>query len=213
MGHKCKVKQIFLIEMESEEEEDIREEEEDIREEEQDEVVGGDPHISIHVLAGVAGPRTMRTQAHIGKIEVMVPVDNGSSLNFINSKVAESLGLPMTSITPFEVKVASGEKLMYREVYKKVCLKIQGLEIVVDLYSLPIVGLDVVLGVQWLEELGKIASDYRKMTMEFMMGGKWVTMRMNGIGGCKAMGPNEMEKILRQGGNVLLSHWPPNRGA
>lgn len=108
----------------------------------------GDPHISIHALMGVVGPRTMRTQAHIGKMEVTILVDNGLSLNFINSKVAESLRLPMTSITPFKVKVASGEKLMCREVYKMVCLKTQDLEIVVDLYSLPIVGLDVVLGVQ-----------------------------------------------------------------
>ncbi|KAF5442968.1 hypothetical protein F2P56_035573 [Juglans regia] len=54
-------------------------------------------------LKSVVRPRTMRTHAHIGKIKVVL-VDNGSSLNFINSKVAESFGLPITSITPFEVK-------------------------------------------------------------------------------------------------------------
>lgn len=54
----------------------------------------------------------------------------------------------MTSIIPFEVKVASGKKLICRKAYKKVCSKTQGLEIVVDLYYLSIVRLDVVLGVQ-----------------------------------------------------------------
>lgn len=39
-------------------------------------------------------------------------------------------------------------------------------------------------------------SDFKKMTMEFMLGGKWVTMIMNGRGGYKAVGPNEMEKNL-----------------
>lgn len=37
---------------------------------------------------------------------------------------------------------------MCRKAYKKVCLKTRGLEINVDLYSLPIIGLDVVLGLQ-----------------------------------------------------------------
>lgn len=48
MGHKCKVKQFFLIEMESEEEEDVGEEEQGQEEEEQGEAVGGDPHISFY---------------------------------------------------------------------------------------------------------------------------------------------------------------------
>lgn len=76
----------------------------------------------------------------------------------------------MTYITPFEVNIASGEKFMCIKAYKKVCLKTQGLELVVDLYSLSIVGFDVLLGVQWLEELGVVVSDHRNMTKEFMIG-------------------------------------------
>lgn len=45
----------------------------------------------------------------------------------------------------------------------------------VDLFVLPLSGLDVVLGVQWLSELGRVMSDYKKMTMEFQWGDSWVT--------------------------------------
>lgn len=41
--------------------------------------------MSIHVLAGELGLRNLRTQATIRKEEVTVLIDNGSSLNFINT--------------------------------------------------------------------------------------------------------------------------------
>lgn len=50
------------------------------------------------------------------------------------------------------------------------CLKTQDLEIVIDLYYFPIIGLGVILGVKWLEELGKVVSNYRKIIMVFIMG-------------------------------------------
>lgn len=71
--------------------------------EEQQQVEEDDLHISIHALAGVIRPRTMKTQTHISKKEVIILIYNGSSINFINSKVVDSLELPMTSITPFKV--------------------------------------------------------------------------------------------------------------
>lgn len=113
-------------------------------------------------------------------MEVTILVDNGSSLNFINSKVVGTLGLSMTSITPFEIKVASGEILVCKEAYKRVSLKTQGLELMVDLYSLPLVQLDVILGMQCLKELGKVVSDYKRITMEFILRNKWVALKMSG---------------------------------
>lgn len=68
------MKQIFLIKVELEEEENLGGDEQGQEDEEQGKAVGGDPHISIHALAGVAGPRTMRTQACIGKFEVTILV-------------------------------------------------------------------------------------------------------------------------------------------
>lgn len=93
-----------------EEEQALGGDEEEQEEENQEEAKEGDPHISIHALKGMAEPRTMRIQANIGKLKVTILVDNGSSLNFINSKVTESLGLPITLIIPFEFKVENEKK-------------------------------------------------------------------------------------------------------
>lgn len=75
-----------LIEMESKEEDEVLGKKEQGWEDEEKDAKRGEPHISFHALAGMAGPKTMRTQAHIGKLEVTIIVDNDSSLNFIKSK-------------------------------------------------------------------------------------------------------------------------------
>ncbi|CAA0840354.1 Uncharacterized mitochondrial protein AtMg00860, partial [Striga hermonthica] len=46
-----------------------------------------------------------------------------------------------------------------------------------DLYGLPLVGPDVMLGVQWLEGLGKVTTDYRIGVTEFKSRGRQVTLR------------------------------------
>ena len=48
-------------------------------------------------------------------------------------------------------------------------LSMQGLTVKFDLYILPMKGLDVVLGIQWLQTLGKVTHDYAHQTMEFTL--------------------------------------------
>lgn len=94
-------------------------------------------------------------------------VDNGSSHNFINTKILKKVGLAGVVVGPFEVKVANGECLRCKEVVREVKMNVQGVQIVVDLHMLNLVGQDVVLGNTWLRILRRVTSDYDKMTMKF----------------------------------------------
>ncbi|CAA0840132.1 cysteine-rich RLK (RECEPTOR-like protein kinase) 8, partial [Striga hermonthica] len=120
----------------------------------------------MHAMAGIRGPRTMRLSARVKDRRVMVLVDNGSSHNFINADLSQKLNLPTTKIETFEVRVANGERLQCTESFRKVPIKFQGVTIKADLYALPLIGPDVVLGVQWLEGLGKVTTDYRTGVMD-----------------------------------------------
>ena len=51
--------------------------------------------------------------------------------------------------------------------FKNVLILIQGISFTLILYALPLNGLDVVLGVQWLEQLGTISCNWKQSTMEF----------------------------------------------
>ncbi|CAA0805809.1 Eukaryotic aspartyl protease family protein, partial [Striga hermonthica] len=103
---------------------------------------------------------------------VVVLVDNGSSHNFIIADLSQKLKLSTTKIELFEVRVANGERLRCIESFRRVPIKFQEVTVKDDLYALPLVGPDVVLGVQWLEGLGKVTTDYRTGIMEFRSGGQ-----------------------------------------
>lgn len=60
-------------------------------------------------------------------------------------------------------------------------MNIQGNEFVVDLYVLEIKGCEVVLGVQWLIELGTIKSNYQDLTMEFNFQNRTVKLQGDNI--------------------------------
>ncbi|XP_038715137.1 uncharacterized protein LOC120008853 [Tripterygium wilfordii] len=206
-GHKCKVSQAFVIEPVDTEEEE--EQEVDVSGEgpvnsfnsEQQE-----PQISVHALTGGKGPKTMKLEAWVLNKPITILIDNGSSHNFINSKVAEKMGLTINTIPPFEVCVANGERLTCNEVCRDVSFKIQGIWIRADLFSLPLVGLDAVLGIQWLGGLGRVVSDYNKMTMEFMWGDGWVTLSAQPKGGATATEIYSVEKLRKQRGQCFAIH-------
>lgn len=67
--------------------------------------------------------------------------------------MAKKLNLAATKVGPFQVRVESGEKLTCDYLYKSVPIRYQCVTISTDLLALPLGGLDVVLGIQWLEGL------------------------------------------------------------
>lgn len=109
----------------------------------------------------------MRLESWIKGRRVIVLIDSDSTHNFINQEIAKKLNLEPSAMEPFSVRVASGEKLSCKAVYNQIPIQIQGVTLMADLFSLPLGGIDVVLGIQWLESLGQVITDYKAGTMEF----------------------------------------------
>ena len=63
--------------------------------------------------------------------------------------------------------VGNGHHLECTTICEAVPISIQDIEFTVELYVLPIVGANVVLGVQWLKTLGPILTDYNSLYMQF----------------------------------------------
>ncbi|GKA46104.1 retrotransposon-related protein [Tanacetum coccineum] len=80
--------------------------------------------------------------------------------------------LPLTGAKPFKVHIGSGKTILFESLCSRVTLDIQGLQMDVDLYMLPMKGPDIVLGIQWLQKLGKVTYDYSNQTMEFSWSGR-----------------------------------------
>jgi hypothetical protein len=143
-GHRCKGPQLLLLEgyCESSEEANYLKE--------------FQPEISLHALTGLSAYKTMRVLAKIGPYEIVVLIDNGSTHNFISEKVASLLQLPVIPTDSFNVCVANGRPLQCQGRFENVHISLQGIPFILTLYALPLVGLDVVLGVHWLEQLGTV---------------------------------------------------------
>lgn len=112
-----------------------------------------------------------------GGKEVRVLIDSGSNNNFISPSAVARVKLKQTSISGFKVGTGSGVLLSYSSKCERVALKIQGNEFVTDLFFLEIKGSDIVLGVQWLMELGPIVTNYKDLTMEFNLHGQQIRIQ------------------------------------
>ncbi|GAV88292.1 RVP_2 domain-containing protein, partial [Cephalotus follicularis] len=124
--------------------------------------------IGLHIFTGQVNPKTLRTTAHCKEFKLQTLIDNGSTHNFFPEKVAYKVGLPIQPTKPFRVYVGSGQFLNCLRKCVNVPLKLQAYQFSIDFFVLPIEGADVVLGIQWLETLGPIHSDYKLLTMHFV---------------------------------------------
>lgn len=107
--------------------------------------------------------------ACIGKQEVTLLVNRGSTHNFINTHILKKIGLYGEDVETFDVKVANGEKLRCKKLVKAVKMDVQGVQIVIDLHVLSLDELDVVLRDAWLKDIDRVIIDYDKRTMEFTL--------------------------------------------
>lgn len=79
-----------------------------------------DPKITLYALTGWTAPQTMRVTAKVGPYHIIVFIDSGSTHNFISSRMANMLRLPIVPTTGFSVRVANGETLTCTGKFEKV---------------------------------------------------------------------------------------------
>lgn len=133
--------------------------------------------ITLQALTGWDTPQTLRTSVKTSGQNLVALIDSGSTHNFISEKVANRLNLQVSPTKEFKVQVADGHPLRCDGVYRAVTTVIESLTFAVDLYVLPLTGLDVVLGIQWLSQLGPTLCDWKERTMKFMWANKMVRIQ------------------------------------
>ncbi|VFQ73466.1 unnamed protein product [Cuscuta campestris] len=130
---------------------------------------------SLHSLVTVH--RSLRLSGMLGVVVVDILIDGGSTHNFFHPSLVSCAQLPVTDIPPFRVYVGNGKSLLCTRQCLNVSLLLQGFHFTVDVYVLPIHGPDMVLGVQWLQLLGRVTHDYANLVMEFTWQDKAISLR------------------------------------
>ena len=116
---------------------------------------------TIHVVGPKLRPRAIRLTGYIHESPISVLIDGGSTHNFIKPAVAEKLSLPLHSVTPFRVFVRNEESLRCKYTCLTTPISLQGHMFAIDLFILQVEGPDIILGVEWLQDLGEVTKNYR----------------------------------------------------
>jgi len=125
--------------------------------------------ISLHAFFGQWTPQTFRVIRAINGFNVQILVDSGATHNFIQTRVAQFLQLPLQSTpSPLRVMVGNGEFLPCSNFFLNVTLHLAQNQFPIDLYPLEHSGTDVVLGVHWLTLISPYVMDYNDPFMRFM---------------------------------------------
>lgn len=162
-SHRCLNGGLMVLAVDDDDEQAL-EDDDEIQEE--DKVIYGDISC-LHLLTGRDTPHSLRLKGRKGNQNFTVLVDNGSTHNFIQPSLAKQLKLDVQSTTSFRVSIGNSDTLVCQNKCVGVSIELQGTKFLVDLFILPIQGPDVILGIQWLQELGRVTNDDAESQMVF----------------------------------------------
>jgi hypothetical protein len=132
------------------------------------------PLISLHAITGIPHEETMKLHVSIGNHSLIALVDSGSTHNFINTEVAQRVGLHCNETKGSHVIVANGDRLNCSSLASDVALCIGQECFSVNCYTINLDCYDMVLGISFLRTLGPILWDFEDLCMAFWWQGKRV---------------------------------------
>lgn len=112
----------------------------------------------------------------IGKLQVQILIDGGSSDNFVQPRISHFLKLPVEPAPCFKVLLGNGQTMTAEGVVTQLPVEIQNHEMLIPAYLLSVAGADLVLGTTWLATLGPHVADYAALSLKFFHEGKFVTL-------------------------------------
>ena len=125
------------------------------------------PTISCHALDGINTPQTLNIEGDIKNKKVRVLIDSGSTHNFIHCKVSKYLNCFVYPTLEFQLMIAYGGTINCSGKFHNINLTMGKYVLNSPMISIPMGGVDVVLGVHWLQSLGMMAFNFHKFFMKF----------------------------------------------
>lgn len=160
---------MFTIESPGEEDE-LDEENEEEGSFRPQEMVDVEPCISVSALSGSHNFQTMRVTGFYKNKPLHILIDSGSTHNFLDLNLAHKLGLAIKGIASQADTVADGNHLACQNVCEGFNCALHNTEFISDVLLKPLGSCDMVLGTQWLSNLGTVSWDFKNLVMEFDYG-------------------------------------------
>ncbi|XP_026417003.1 uncharacterized protein LOC113312466 [Papaver somniferum] len=175
-GHVCKKQ--YLCVLIGEETEEIFDSGLDTeRETDEEPLVESNMGISLNAFTDTTSADTIRIPGFVKKKIISVLIDTGSTHRFIDSNLAKSLQCSVEKTASLLVTVANGDKTVSSGICSQLEWSMQGHKFCGDLRPPPLGGCDIVLGADWLRNLGDVLFNLAKLCITFKHKGKKITLQ------------------------------------
>ncbi|KAJ4815745.1 polyprotein [Rhynchospora pubera] len=207
-GHKCDTKRVNLLIGPTEAEEqdepvyDTYSEEMEMNEQMEEAVV------SLFTAKEAKTIKHMKLKGLVGTKSVCALVDIGSTHSFVNPDVLNSQHFQISRNTPMAVMVANGNKMITELECKAMIFSIQGHDFKKDMRVLDVKGYDLILGLDWLSEMGPMVIDWKQGSIEFKKGHKQVKLQVHDEVAEVQMchGILNLEKESKAGNEIMVAY-------
>ena len=133
--------------------------------------------LSLNSVVGISTLKTVKLRGIIMGQEVIVLINCGASHNFILVELVAKLGIPSIGTHNFRVLMGAGLLVQGISLCNGVLLQLQDIEVKAYFLPLNLGSSDVILGIQWLETLGKMQVNWKTLTMHFHQGNMPITLQ------------------------------------
>jgi hypothetical protein len=210
LGHKCKEQKIFMAISKDISEEDVETplmpESPKITEI----TPPSDPPkveliISLNALTGFSAPQTLKLIGYIKHWKVIILVDSGSTHNFMHRRIAQETHFYIHAINNFQIMIANGGSMKCGGHCENVHLQIGDCHLKSHMFAIDMGGSDIMLGADWLRNLGPILMDFKELTMQFDQEGHQYKFQGIIAGSPEYISSHRMENMLKKGHSGVIS--------
>nr|KYP47302.1 hypothetical protein KK1_031095 [Cajanus cajan] len=130
--------------------------------------------------------------------KVLLLVNSGATHNFISAKLVENLRLPVEPTIPYYVKDGGGQRIKTSGVCKGLQMKMQNMLFKADFYVFALDGEDIVLGMEWLEDMGEMRTNFKDLTLRIKKDGIKYTLKGDHTLCKEKVGDNEIPTTIKE---------------
>ncbi|KAJ3689593.1 hypothetical protein LUZ61_018757 [Rhynchospora tenuis] len=152
--------------------------------------------------------KIMKIKGQTGNKDICALLDSGSTHSFVHPDVIHCQSLTISKSNPMAVMVANGNKMVTDLECKAFKFSLQGHEFTKDMRVLDVTGYDLILGLDWLTELGPMWIDWGKGCIAFKRNGTDIHLQVQEelaeVQLCQQV--FNLKKEAADGNEVLIAH-------
>lgn len=129
-----------------------------------------------------------------------------SSHNFIDTRIAKQLNIFIYPTSEFQVSIPGNKTTSCDGKCHKIELSMSEYKLKSLMYAMPIGGVDIVLGAQWLATLGTVGLNLQEKFIRFYENGKKYKLQGINCPPPQIVSSNRMEKMIKKGAQAYFLH-------